>query len=86
VAAGTTELHPWVQAGADYLDDAASEFDSNTPTMLHDDWEMYRKDASEFMDAFDIIISPVAPGPALPHPASASVRRAAARPRARIRV
>ncbi len=66
-AAGTQTLHPWVQAGVDYLAEAAAEFDANTGTLLHDDWEAYRRDASLFMRDHDIVLSPVAPGPALPH-------------------
>lgn len=66
-AAGTQQLHPWVQAGADYLEDAASDFDSNTATLLHDDWDAYRKEASHFIRDFDVVLGPIAPGTALPH-------------------
>ena len=65
--AGTTKLHPWVQAGVEYLQEAAAEFDANTGTLLHDDWETYRRDASRFMRDYDVVLSPVAPGSALPH-------------------
>ena len=66
-AAGTEVLHAWVQAGVEYLADAAADFDANTATMLHDDWDAYRRDARLFMQDFDVLIGPVAPGAALPH-------------------
>jgi amidase len=65
--AGTSELHPWVQSGLEYLDDAASDFDSTTATLLNDDWWTFRREATQFMQNYDVILSPVAPGPALPH-------------------
>src|SRR5262249_48332899 len=66
-AAGTATLHPWVSAGKAFLDEVAGEFDSNTPTLLNDDWQLYRREALRFMDDYDIVLGPAAPAPAPPH-------------------
>ncbi len=65
--AGTDQLHPWVEAGAAYLEESAESFDSSTPSLLNDDWEQFKRAAHAFMQPFDVLLSPVAPGPALPH-------------------
>jgi amidase len=66
-AARTETLHPWVSAGMNFLDEVAGEFDSNTPTLLNDDWQLYRREALRFMDDYDIVLGPAAPAPAPPH-------------------
>jgi amidase len=66
-AAGTETLHPWVAAGRTYLDEIAAEFDSNSPSLLHDDWQIYRREALRFMDDYDIVLGPAAPAPAPLH-------------------
>jgi amidase len=66
-AAGTKELHPWVADGFAYLEEAGADFDSNTATLLNDDWQIFRAHAAEFMADWDVLVGPVAPWPAPPH-------------------
>ena len=66
-AAGTKELHPWVQAGWDWLEQTGSELTAKSASYLHDDWHQFRCEAARFMEDYDVLLGPVAPAPALPH-------------------
>jgi len=66
--AGTTELHPWTQQLLD-ISCANVKSASENATMMSK-WYSFRKEMMQFMDNYDLIISPVCAFPALPHGAT----------------
>lgn len=70
--AGTQELHPWLAAGLDYLDEAAADLSPDAPNLFWGEWLEFRAKALRFMQDFDILLSPTSSFPAPRHGEGAS--------------
>jgi len=66
---GTTSdrLHPWVRDGLAYLNEAAEDLGADFGSMVFYELRRYQKKALAFMRDFDVLLSPVAAGPAPLH-------------------